>query len=135
MTMLGVNLNEVVEKPRLPAGKPFTWQFISVETKIAQQPNKKTGNKEPYLWCKISPIEPEWNDRELYHSWSLAPGALSADDALISIKKFFASVGFQWNNDGTFSTEDMLTIRFLAPVRYPPDKKFPDLDGPIMKAA
>ena len=134
MTMLGVNLNEVVEKPRLPAGKPFTWGFVSVEQLIAKEPNKKTGVKEPYLKCKVSPLDPEWNDREVYHNWSLAPGALSSDEPLISIKKFFSVVGFQWNSDGTFSTEDLMTIRFIAPVKYPPGKNFPELEQ-ILRAS
>lgn len=126
--MMGVNLNEVVEKPRLPTGQPFTFQFVSVEPKIAQQPNKKTGVREPYLNCKLSPVEPEWNDREVYHSWSLSPGALSSDDPRFSIKKFFSVVGFQWNSDGSFSTEDLLTIRFVGTIDYN-EKKFPILDS------
>jgi len=133
MTMLGVNLDEVVEKPRLPEGQPFTFQFVSVEPKIAQNPNKKTGVREPYLNCKLSPLEPDWNDREIYHSFSLSPGALSSDDPLFSIKKFFLIVGFKWNPDGSFSTEDLLTLRFVGTVKYD-EKKFARLDS-IIKSA
>ena len=40
-----INLNEVKEKPLLPADREMTIAIIKAEVKIGQQPNKKTGQK------------------------------------------------------------------------------------------
>jgi len=116
--MMDVNLDEVVEKPRLPAGQPFTFQIVEAKPGIGKEPNKKTGKREPYVNCTLSPLEPEWNDRKVYKVWSLSPGALESDDPTISIKKFFSVIGFQWSPNGQFSTEDMQTIKFVGEINY-----------------
>lgn len=116
--MMDVNLDEVVEKPRLPAGQPFTFAVIEAKPGIAKEPNKKTGKREPYVSLTLTPLEPDWQDRKVYKVFSLSPGALEMDDPTISIKKFFSTVGFQWSPNGQFSTEDLVTIKFVGEVSY-----------------
>lgn len=116
---LDVNLNEVVEKPRLPADMELAMTIIKAEVKIGQQPNKTTGNKEPYVGCEIVPLQAPWNDGyKIYHNFGLTPAALSSPDASFSIKKFFAVVGHNTRPDGKFSTEELQTINFIGKVKY-----------------
>ena len=51
MPTVGINLNEVVEKPRLPGGTPFTFHINEAELGMAKQPNKKTGRIEAMVKC------------------------------------------------------------------------------------
>lgn len=118
MPLMDVNLNEVVEKPRLPAGQPFTFQIVEAKPGMSKQPNKKTGRIEPYINCTLVPLEPEWADRKVWQIWSLSPGALESDDPCFSIKKFFQVVGFEWGPNGQFSTEDLLNVQFVGSVGY-----------------
>ena len=127
MPTVGINLNEVVEKPKLPAGQPFTFGFVDAELGLAKKPNKNTGKQEPLIKCKRRPQEADWNERDVYHTWSLAPGALSSDDPLMSIKKYFAVVGYKWNDDGTFSTEALQLTKFIAECKYEEGNNFPRL--------
>ena len=127
MPTVGINLNEVVEKPRLPGGQAFTFHINEAELGMAKQPNKRTERIEALVKCKLFPLEPEWNDRVVYHTWSLAPGALESDSAVISIKKFFQVVGYKFNPDGSFSTEDLLTLRFIGEAGYKEGSNFPNL--------
>lgn len=125
--LVDIDLNAVVEKPRLPADKPFTFQFIKAQLDIAKQPNKNSGVREPVIKCELSPCEPEWSDRRVWHNFSLAIGALQSDDACMSIKKFFTVVGHPWGQDGRFSVEDLLTIRFVGTVKYKEGQGFANL--------
>ena len=127
MPSVGINLNEVVEKPKLPAGRPFTWHFQKAELGLSKKPNKHTGKQEGIINCVIQPLEPDWADREVYVNFSLAPGALSADDATISIKKFFQVVGFAWGPNGEFTTEDLYSIKFVGDLKYEEGNNFPRL--------
>jgi len=121
---LDVNLNEVVEKPRLPADIELPLAIIKAEVKIGQQPNKTTGQKEPYVACEIVPLQEPWNEGyKIYHNFSLTPAALSSPDATFSIKKFFAIIGHNIRADGKFSTEEVQTLRFIGKVKY--DDKAP----------
>lgn len=134
MPTVGINLNEVVEKPRLPGGMPFTFRIIEAELGLAKNPNKNTGRQEPLVKCKLAPLEPEWNDKIVYHTWSFAPGALSADTPTMSIKKFFSVVGYQWNDDGSFNTEDLMTLKFVGEASYKEGSNFPNLSKVITGA-
>ena len=129
--LIDIDLNAVVEKPRLPADKPFTFQFISANLDIAKTANKHSGVREPIIKCVLSPCEPEWNDRKVWHTFSLALGALQADDATMSIKKFFTVVGHQWGPSGQFSVEDLLTIKFVGTVKYKEGQGFANLGSVI----
>ena len=127
MPVLDINLNEVVEKPRLPAGQPFTFAIIQATPEIAKTENKKTGRREPLINAKLRVRDNGWEDREFNHRWSLSPGALEIDDATFSIKKFFSVVGFQWSPDGKFSTEDLQTISFVGTIKYKEGSAYPNL--------
>jgi len=127
MPNVGINLNEVVEKPRLPGGQPFTFHFKKSELGLSKNPNKKTGKQEGLISCIIQPLEADWNDRDVYHTFSLSPGALQSDDAVISIKKFFTTVGFQWGPNGEFSNEDLYSIKFVGEIKYEEGNNFPRL--------
>ena len=91
-----INLNEVVEKPRLPAAQQFTFSFRKAEQAMGKKPNKQTQKIEPYLACEAYPIDPGWEDRCVYQNFSMAPGALASPDPTFSVKKFFQVVGFAW---------------------------------------
>ena len=134
MPLVVINLDEVVEKPRLPAGQPFTFSFLSCELGIAKTENKNTHQKEPLIKGVLSILDPGWEHVKVYATWSLSPGALSSDDPTFSIKKFFLAVGRKWNPDGTFSTEDMQTFRFIGTVKYEEGNNFPRLAA-IMSGA
>lgn len=129
-----INLNDVVEKPRLPAGQQFTFRFKSAVPAMGKKPNKRTGKIEPYIACELLPADPGWEDRLVYHNFSLAPGALESPDATFSIKKFFAVVGHPLNANGGFTTEELLTIVFIGTVKYKEDDNRPNLDK-ILRAA
>lgn len=131
---IGVNLNEVVEKPRLPAATPFTFAFRKAENALGKKPNKQTGKIEPYIGCEAYPLDQGWEDRCVYQNFSMAPGALSSPDPCFSIKKFFQVIGYQWKADGTFSTEDLLTVKFVATVKYKEEAGLPQFDK-ILRAA
>jgi len=124
---LDINLNEVKEKPLLPADREMTIAIIKAEVKIAKNVNAKTGQKEPYVNCEMAPLDPEWagQDYKIYHAFGLTPGALSSPDPTFSIKKFFIVVGHEWRPDGKFSTEELQTIKFIGKLKY--DDKRPTL--------
>ena len=127
MPTVGIDLNAVVEKPRLPGGQPFTFAFRKAELGLSKRPNKNTGKQEPLINCELTPLDAEYNDRVVYHTFSLSPGALSSDDSCISIKKFFQVVGHQWGANGEFSTEDLMTLRFVGEAKYEEGSNFPRL--------
>lgn len=131
---VGIDLNTVVEKPRLPAAQQFTFSFRKAEQTMGKKPNKQTGKIEPYIACEAYPIDPGWEDRCVYQNFSMAPGALSSPDASFSVKKFFQVVGFAWNASGGFNTEDLLTIKFVATVKYKEEGGLPQFDK-ILRAA
>jgi len=127
MPNVGINLNEVVEKSRLPGGQPFTFHFKQANLGLSKNPNKRTGKQEGLISCILNPLEPDFADRDVYHSFSLSPGALQSDDPTISIKKFFLSVGFKWGDNGEFSNEDLYAIKFVGEVKYEEGNNFPRL--------
>jgi len=127
MPELDINLNEVVEKPKLPAGQPFTFAIVQATPEIAKNPNKKTGVREPLIRATLRVLDAGWEDRSFDHRWSMSPGALSSDDPTFSIKKFFTVVGFQWSPDGKFSTEDIQTLKFVGTVKYKEGSGYPNL--------
>ena len=142
MPVANVNLDEVREKPPLPLGQPLTFGFKQPPTlEQSQQPNKKTQQREWNVKCQLVPLDPQWLgsgfDYTVYHNWSLAPGALSSPEASFSIKKFFAIVGFKWNSDGSFSTEEMSMLRFVGTLKAgkAPNEAFPQLDKVLGPAA
>jgi hypothetical protein len=124
---LDINLNEVVEKPKLPAAQPFTFAIVQAVTDIAKTPNKKSGVREPLIKATLRVLDNGWEDRGFDHRWSLSSGALSSDDPCFSIKKFFSVVGFSWNPDGKFSTEDIQTLKFVGTVKYKEGSAYPNL--------
>lgn len=127
MPTVDINLNEVVEKPRLPAGQALPLGIMQATLEMSKTVNKNTGKIEPLVKAILYCTDPEWADRKIYQNWSMAPGALSSDDPTFSIKKFFAIVGFKYNSDGTFSTEDLSTIQFVGTIKYQADSNFPNL--------
>lgn len=127
MPTIPINLNEVVEKPKLPAAQPFTFAIVQAFNEIAKNPNKKTGVREPLIRATLKVLDGGWEDRGFDHRWSMSPGALSSDDATFSIKKFFLVVGFQWNPDGSFSTEDLQTLKFVGTIKYKEGSGYPNL--------
>lgn len=134
MPTLDINLNEVVEKPKLPAGQPFTFAISIATPEIAKNPNKKTGVREPLVKATLRVLDDGWTDRSFDHRWSMSPGALSSDDPTFSIKKFFTVVGHQWSPDGRFSTEDLQTLKFVGTVKYKEGSGYPNL-ATITRAA
>lgn len=134
MPTLDINLDEVKEKPRMPADKYFTFMIQQATVEMAKQPNKNTGKIEPYIKAILVPLESEWNDYKVYHNWSLSPGALESPEPAFSIRKFFLVVGHEWGTDGKFSTEDLATIRFIGTIKYKEGDSRPNLDK-VMKAA
>ena len=127
MPTLEVNLNEVVEKPRLPAGQPFTFAIQLAELGIAKNANPKTGNREAQVIATLVILEQSWEHVKFKKYWSMSPGALSSDDPTFSIKKFFTIVGHTWNPDGSFSTEDLQTLKFTGTVKYKEGSNYPEL--------
>lgn len=134
---LDINLNEVKEKPLLPADREMTIAIIKAEVKIAKNVNAKTGQKEPYVNCEMAPLDPEWAGQEykIYHAFGLTPGALSSPDPTFSVKKFFMVVGHELRPDGKFSTEELQTIKFIGKLKY--DDKRPNLPqlAAVLRAA
>jgi hypothetical protein len=120
MEIADVNLNEVVEKPLLPADREMTIAIIKAEVKIGQQPNKKTGQKEPYINCEMAPMDPEWvgKDYKIYHAFGLTAGALSSPDPTFSVKKFFQVINHPLAANGKFSTEELQTLQFVGKLKY-----------------
>jgi hypothetical protein len=129
-----IDLNSVVEKPKLPADQPFTFGFKKANLEMAKQPNKK-GERNWVVKCELSPVEPDWQDRVVYHNWSLGMGGLQSDDPCFSIKKFFTIVSHTWGPDGKFVLEDLYTINFVGTVKYPKDNpNFPQLASVLQRA-
>lgn len=130
-----INLNEVEEKPLLPADQEMTLNIYKCELKLPKEANKKTGLKEPYFACEIAPMDPQWAGKEykIYHNWSTSVAGLSSPDPLFSMKKFFTVVGHKWRPDGKVSTEEFQTITFIGKLRYD-DKRptFPQL-GAVLR--
>ena len=130
--VVNCDLGAVVEKPRLPAATEFTFIIRKAELGPAKNPNKSTGKIEDRIACEKFPLDAGWEDRIVYHNFSLSPKALESDNATFSIKKFFTVVGFvvgpQW------STEDLLTIKFVATVKYKDGDGRANLDK-ILRAA
>ena len=118
MAMIDVNLDEVVEKPRLPENTPFTFAFESAELVQAKNANAKTGERNWMIKGTLHPLEAGWEDRKVWHNWVMSPGSLSSDDPLFSIKKFFQITGFKWGSDGKFDTNDLLNIKFIGTVAH-----------------
>lgn len=134
MPQVGINLNEVVEKPKLPPAQPFAFGFTKCELGIAKNENKNTHQREPLIRAELYVVTPGWEHVKVYANWSLSPGALSSDDATFSVKKFFLTVGHSWNPDGTFSTEEMSLIKFVGTVTYEEGKGFAKLATVISAA-
>ena len=134
MPTLDINLNEVVEKPKLPAAQPFTFAIVQAFTDIAKNPNKNTGVREPLIKATLKVLDDGWTERGFDHRWSLSQGALTSDDPVFSIKKFFTVVGFQWNHDGRFSTEDLQTLKFVGTIKYKEGSAYPNL-ATILRSA
>lgn len=125
MPMVDINLEEVKEKPLLPAGQRIRFAIIKCDLQIAKNENKQTGQKEPYFACKMRVLNPEWQESggyEVYHNWSTSPGALSSPDATFSVKKFFIVIGHQFGSK--LSSEEFETIQFDGEIKY--DDKFPN---------
>ena len=134
MPIVDINMNEVVEKPKLPAGQPLTFAITQAFQEIAKNPNKNTGIREPLIRATLRVLDNGWEDRSFDCRWSMMPGALSSDDPTYSIKKFFTVVGFQWNPDGSFSTEDLQTLKFVGTIKYKEGSSYPNL-ATIIRAA
>lgn len=134
MPTLDINLNDVVEKPKLPAAQPFTFAISVATPEIAKNPNKHTGVREPLIKATLRVLDAGWEDKQFDHRWSMSPGALSSDDPVFSIKKFFTVVGFQWSPDGRFSTEDLQTLKFVGTIKYKEGSGYPNLAS-IVRAA
>ena len=134
MPLVDINLNEVKEKPRLPAGQDLEFAIVVANPGIAKQANKRTGNREPLISYELHPVDPEWSDRKVYGFWSLSPGALESDDPVWSIKKFFIVVGHGIGPQGNFATEDLMTIRFIGQVGYKEGDNRPKLNKILRRA-
>lgn len=134
MPVVSINLNEVKERPRLPAAQDFEFSIISAVQAIAKNPNKHSGVREPYIACQLRPVNPDWSDRVIFWNPSLAVSAMESDDPVFSIKKFFIVVGFQWGSNGNFSTEDLQTIRFIGQVKYKEGDARPQLASVLRRA-
>ena len=134
MPTLEVNLNEVVEKPRLPAGQPLTFAIQQAEAGIAKNANQKTGIREAQVIATLVVLEQGWDHIKFKKYWSMSQGALSSDDPTFSIKKFFTIVGHTWNPDGSFSTEDVQTIKFAGTVKYKEGSNYPELATVLHRA-
>ena len=106
-----IDLNAVVEKPPLENGD-YTFSIKKAELRQAKNPNKNTGQKEWMVYAELIPQERP--DYTVFHNWVLSPGALESSQATMSIKKFFLTVGFQWDANGRFQTEEMALIRFVG---------------------
>ena len=116
--MIDVDLNSVVEKPRLPENTPFTFAFESAELVQSAKENKKTHQREWMIKGTLHPLDPGWEDRKVWHNWVITPGSLESDDPLFSIRKFFSVTGFKWGSDGKFSTEDVANVKFVGTVSH-----------------
>lgn len=127
MPVFDINLDEVVEKPRLPAAQPFTFAIVTATPEIAKTPNKHSGVREAQVKATLMILEPGWEHIKFSKYWSMSQTALSSDDPCFSIKKFFQIVGFQWSPDGKFSTEDLQTLKFVGSVKYKEGSNYPDL--------
>ena len=130
--VVNCDLGAVVEKPRLPEATEFTFIARKAELGPAKNVNKSTGKIEDRIACEIFPLDAGWEDRIVYQNWSLSPRALESDSPTFSIKKFFTVVGF--NVGPQWSTEDLLTIKFVATVKYKEGDNRPQLDK-ILRAA
>ena len=130
--VVNCDLGAVIEKPRLPAATEFTFMIRKAELGPARNVNKSTGKIEDRIACEVFPLDAGWEDRIVYQNWSLSPRALESDNPTFSIKKFFTVVGF--NVGPQWSTEDLLTIKFVATVKYKEGDGRPQLDK-ILRAA
>ena|SRR3990167_3918730 len=133
MPMVDVNLDEVKERPRLPAGQNFTFMIVKANPAIAKNANKHSGVREPYIACEVRPVDSEWADKVIYWNPSLARSALESDDPTFSLKKFFLVVGHAWTPQG-FATEDLMTIRFIGQVKYKEGESRPSLSRVLGRA-
>ena len=133
MPLVDINLNDVKEKPRLPAGQDLELAIVKATPAIAKNANKHSGVREPYIACEVRPVHPDWADRIIYWNPSLAQGALESDDPVFSIKKFFLVVGHQ-TPTGNFSTEDLQTIRFIGQIKYKEGENRPNLAKVLRRA-
>ena len=134
MPAVGINLNDVQERPRLPAGVDLEFLILVANPAIAKNPNKHSGVREPYIACELRPVDPAWADRKIFWNPSLSQSALESDDPVFSIKKFFAVVGFSWGPTGDFATEDLLTIRFVGQIKYKEGDSRPQLASVLRRA-
>jgi hypothetical protein len=138
MEIAEINLNEVIEKPLLPADREMVLAVIKAEVRIAKTENSKTHQKEPYIACEMTPMDPEWagKDYKIYHNFGLTDGSLRSPDPTFSVKKFFLTVGHPIRPDGKFSTEEIQTIQFVGKLSYD-DKRpnFPQLAAVLRGAS
>lgn len=118
---IDLDLNDVVEKPLLPADREMTFAIIKAEIKIGKQPNEKTGKQEPYFNCELAPLDPEFagRDYKVYHIWSTTYAANEQPDATISLRKFLEIIG-KWKKGTSLkpSTELLQTCQFVGKLRY-----------------
>jgi hypothetical protein len=121
-----INLDEIKEKPLLPADREMTLAIIKAEVRIGKQPNAKTGQKEPYINCEMTPLDPEWagQDYKVYHTFGLTMGALQSPDPTFSVKKFYQVLKFVPESN-KIRTEDLQTLQFVGKLKY--DDKRPTL--------
>lgn len=126
MEIQDINLEDVVEKPLLPADREMTIAIVKAEVRIGKEPNKKTGQKEPYINLEMSPVDPEYagQDYKIYHAFGLTMGSLTSPDPTFSVKKFYQVIGFV-PQGGKIRTEDLQTLQFVGKVKY--DDKRPTL--------
>lgn len=127
MEIAEINLNEVIEKPLLPADREMVIAIIKAEIRIGKTENAKTHQKEPYINCEMAPLDSEWagQDYKIYHAFGLTDGSLRSPDPTFSVKKFFLVIGHPIRPDGKFSTEELQTLQFVGKLKY--DDKRPNL--------
>jgi hypothetical protein len=129
MEIANINLDEIEEKPLLPADREMTFNVIKAEYRIAKKANEKTGDRNPMIAVEIAPMDPEFagKDYKIYHNWVLTQKALESSDPVVSMKKCFIVVGYDWHVGG-FTTEAVQTLQFVGKLSYQDDRpNFPRL--------
>ena len=121
-----INLDEIEERPLLPADREMTLAIIKAEIRISKTVNEKSGKNEPYVNCEIVPMDPEFagQDYKIYHIFSMAVGSLKSPDPTFSVKKFYKVIGFTPSTPKV-RTEDLETCVFIGKLKY--DDKRPTL--------
>jgi len=105
-----LDMEEVTYKPPLPNNQ-YTLRVIKCDLQQANNPNKRTGQKEWYFACELRPLDQEFTDYTVFHNWSMTQAAMEVEDPAFSLKKMYEVMG---EEPGRPNTDVVSAWTFIA---------------------